>query len=70
MVPVGDSKHPLWSIIRLTIVMVALVCVLYMNASHFDETEIKTIITMFLIAASAEGVTQFFAQFKLTKKDE
>ena len=52
-------SHPIWSIARLFIVMVSLCFTLYVNASHFDETELKTIITMFLVAAGAEGVSSF-----------
>jgi hypothetical protein len=59
-----SAKHPFWGIARLFIFMLALVCVLYLNASHFDVTEIKTIITMFIIAAGAEGVTGFLSQLK------
>lgn len=50
--------HPLWGILRLLIVMTALTITLLLNASKFDETEIKTIITMFLVAGSAEGATK------------
>lgn len=62
--PLHERNHPIWSLARLVVTMVALVTTLWLNASHFDETEIKTLITMFLVAASAEGVTQFVGQFK------
>lgn len=54
----ADPGHPLWSIIRLTVLMIALVSVLYLNASQFDDTELRTIITMFMVAGGAEGITQ------------
>lgn len=60
---ISSPKHPVWGIARLLIVMTALVVTLWLNASHFDETELKTIITMFIIAASAEGATGFISQF-------
>jgi predicted RND superfamily exporter protein len=58
-----EPSHPIWSLSRLTVVMIALVSTLWLNASHFDETEIRTIITMFLVAAGAEGGVQFLSQF-------
>lgn len=61
---IHDPKHPLWSLCRLAILMVSLVLVLWMNASHFDVTEIRTIITMFIVAASAEGATSLLSHFK------
>lgn len=48
--------------------MVALVLTLYLNASSFDDTEIRTIITMFLIAAGAEGASSFLSQFRKEDK--
>lgn len=51
-------QHPVWSLLRLAVVMVALCVTLWVNASQFDATEIKSIVTMFLVAAGAEGVSQ------------
>lgn len=62
--PVHSPNHPVWPIIRLVIVMVALVVTLWLNASSFDKTEIRTIITMFLIAGGAEGASSFLSQFR------
>lgn len=50
--------HPVWSICRLSIYMAALSFVLWLNAANFDETELKTIITMFLVGGGAEGLTK------------
>jgi len=55
----SSPSHPIWSPLRLTILMIALVVTLWINATEFDATEIKTIITLFVVAASAEGATQF-----------
>lgn len=55
----SSASHPIWSLLRLVIFMVALVLTLWLNANQFDQTEIKTIITMFVVASGAEGVTQF-----------
>ena len=62
--PIHSASHPVWPILRLLIVMTALSITLWLNASTFDETEIKTIITMFLIAAGAEGASSFLSQFR------
>lgn len=58
-----DPSHPIWSLLRLLIMMLALIVVLWMNAEKFDKTEVQTIITMFLIGAGAEGVTQYLRGF-------
>lgn len=55
----SSASHPIWSLLRLLIFMVALVATLWLNAAEFDDTELKTIITMFVVASGAEGVTQF-----------
>ena len=60
-----DTSHPLWSFLRLLVLMVSLTVVLYVNASNFDATEIRTLVTMFLLAASAEGGLQLL----IPKKD-
>lgn len=67
--PIHLPTHPIWSAIRLIVVMAALVIILYLNATSFDVTELKTIIGMFLVAASAEGLTQYFRSVsKVTEK--
>lgn len=57
-----DPKHPIWAIVRTTIMLIALVVVLWVNASNFDATEIRTIIAMFLAAIGAETATKFLAK--------
>ena len=51
--------HPVWQLIRLAILMLTLSFVLWLNASNFDETEIKTIIWVFMAAAGVEGLSRF-----------
>lgn len=51
----NSPAHPIWSILRLTILMIVLTLILYFNASDFDATEIKTLTQYFLAAASLEG---------------
>lgn len=51
----NNPAHPIWSLLRLTILMIVLSLILYFNASDFDATEIKTLTQYFLAAASLEG---------------
>ena len=60
----SNASHPIWSLMRLLIYMIALVATLAFNANNFDSTEIKTIITMFVVASGTEGVTQFVRSVK------
>jgi hypothetical protein len=57
-----DPKHPIWAIIRTTIILIALTFVLWINASNFDDTEIRTIVAMFLAAIGAETATKFMSK--------
>ncbi len=57
-----DAKHPIWAIIRTTVMLIALVIVLWLNASHFDDTEIRTIVAMFLAAIGAETATKMMSK--------
>lgn len=56
-----NADHPIWPIVRMALILGTLVFVLWMNASHFDDTEIKTILTMFFALLGAEGVSRAFA---------
>jgi hypothetical protein len=56
-----NANHPIWAIIRMALILGTLIFVLWMNASHFDDTEIKTILTMFLALLGAEGISKAFA---------
>lgn len=53
---IHDSKHPIWPIIRIAVVMGALVVILMLTAQHFDETEIETLVYAFATIAGIEGV--------------
>lgn len=63
-----EGTHPIWSIIRLVVLMAALTGVLYITATKFDQTEIKTIVYTFLAAASGEGAITLLKGV-LNKKD-
>lgn len=60
--PYHNPKHPLWSFLRLVVLMLALTITLWLNAQHFDETELRTIIWMFIGAAGIEGGVQALQQ--------
>jgi len=69
----GPTKppHPMWNMLRLAIYMSTLCIVLYVNAQHFDKTEGKTIIWMFVVGAGSEGVGQIVSRLMGKKiKDE
>lgn len=57
---ISHPNHPLWSFLRLLVMMLALTYVLWLNASKFDATEMQTIITMFFVAAGAESGMHVF----------
>lgn len=60
----NDPKHPIWAIIRTAILLLALIVVLWVNASNFDGTELKTIVAMFLAAIGAETTTKLMSGSK------
>lgn len=55
--PIHSATHPIWPLLRLVVMVSALTAVLWMNASEFDNTELQTIIGMFLIGGATEGVS-------------
>lgn len=50
-----NGAHPIWSLIRLFLLMTALCVVLYLEAENFDGTELRSIVWVFLAAAGIEG---------------
>lgn len=67
----NNANHPIWSLARLIVYMTGLVAILAMTASNFDNTELRTILTMFFVGAGAEGATSFVSSLKhpAEKKD-
>ena len=51
-----DKAHPLWAILRILTVFVGLSGFLWLNASHFDGGEVKTIGGTVALAAIAEAL--------------
>ena len=52
-----DPAHPVWSLARMTISLIALSVILALTANVFDETEIITIIGMFMVLGGVEGTS-------------
>ena len=52
---VPEGSHPIWSLIRLLLIMSTMCVVLYLEAESFDVTELRSLIWMFLGAAGIEG---------------
>lgn len=69
---IPQPAHPVWSILRLAVVMAALTAILFVTANKFDDTEIRTIIYVFLFAAGVEGVPQVAGKVAraLSRKDD
>ena len=65
----NSSNHPVWPIIRLGVMLGFLTLILYLTAHQFDQTELKTIIAMFVGGAAAEGLPGLAARF-LDKKSK
>lgn len=55
-----SPDYPAIGLARLVLVMLTLTTTLYMTATHFDKTELRVIVGLFLTAAGAEGVTGMF----------
>jgi hypothetical protein len=51
-----NADHPIWPILRTTILMVSLAFILWLTAEKYDITELRTIIGMFMAAIGAEAV--------------
>ena len=63
MKSISDAKHPIWPIIRLGVMLTALVGALYVNATKFDATELKTILIVAFVAGSGEGLPAILNMF-------
>jgi hypothetical protein len=58
------ANHPAWGFARLVAVMVTLITTLYMTATNFDDTEVQSIVILFLVAAGVESVTGIVRKFQ------
>jgi len=54
-----SPTHPMWPLLRLMVLMVSMSFVLWLFSSNFDQTELQSIIMIFIAAASTEGAIRF-----------
>ena len=58
-----EASHPVWQIIRLSVLMAALCVILKLNATNFDATELRVIIFSFMTAAGLEFIPGLAKKF-------
>ena len=51
------QNHPIWRTVHATALIAAVGVVLYVNASNFDSTEIKSIAEIAAVIAGAQGLS-------------
>ena len=51
------SDHPIYATIRFISLTAAVTFLLWVNASSFDETEVKTILEIAVVVGGYEGMT-------------
>lgn len=59
-----SSDHIIWRLVRTGMYLTALCVILLATASRFDWTEVRTLVYMFIAAASMEGVDAFINRRK------
>lgn len=52
---ISDANHPIWSLARMALAVVAILGVLGFTASNFDKTEIIATIVIIAILSAGEG---------------
>ena len=60
----NSPGHPFWAVLRFALLMTAMCVTLWLTASDFDATEVRTIATMFLAAGATEGGVQLIRMFQ------
>lgn len=61
--PLAPAGHPIWKLANLIVILVFLTVFLYLNATKFDQTEMKSIIYMAMALGGWE-----FAKHKAAKR--
>lgn len=49
------ATHPVWSILKTAVLLGGFAVILYLNASNFDHTEMKTLMEAMLLMAGVEA---------------
>ena len=65
-----ESDHPIWALLRIIVVSIALTITLYANASHFDQTELWTIGVIFFVLSGNETAVYFLSHLQLKARDD
>lgn len=56
--PLHNPDHPVWKLLNIVVILSTLTLVLWMNAEHFDKTEIQTILMMFFALIGGTGASE------------
>jgi hypothetical protein len=56
---IHDPSHPLWATIKFLALVIGTTFVLWNNASSFDETEVKAILEIAVMAGGYQAVETF-----------
>jgi len=59
-----DGYHPIWSCLRLAVVLTVLIIASKITATNFDETELKLICAVAVGAAGSEFLAPIFRRIK------
>ena len=60
----ADHNHPIYATVRFCALCSATTFILWKNASNFDETEVKAILEIAVLAGGYEGVSSFLNRKK------
>lgn len=52
----------MWDVAELAVLMVAMTVALWLTATDFDATEVKSIVMVFVIAATGKGATRLLGR--------
>jgi hypothetical protein len=55
------QDHPIWRIANLAVVLLGTALVMWVNASDFDETELRALIEIMMVMGGYEAFKQFKA---------
>jgi len=63
-----NANHPIWATIRFCALCIAATFVLWKNATNFDETELKAIIEIAVLAGGYEGVSSMLNRRRMNQE--
>lgn len=65
-----DPKHPMWTFADRLLVIAFAAFAMWMFANHFDETEMKSLLTLATALGGAEGLRWVIGKWKGDKGEE